>query len=86
MGVFLVTGIKFGWETTKSEKPDIKLKGKFIIAAFVSFIIGAILDALLLPNLLMIIINRAILISGSIEYYLGFILPDKIKKLLLRDN
>ena len=86
MGIFLITGIKFGLKTLKTDDPVLKLKGKFIIAAFISFTIGALLDALISIHLIWIIVIRAILISSSIEYYLGFILPEKVKNLILKKS
>jgi hypothetical protein len=80
MGIFVITGIRFGLESLKSTNPEIKLKGKFLIIAFLSFLTGAVLDALLPLHPVWLIITRIILISSAIEYYFGFILPEWIRK------
>ncbi len=85
MLIFLMTGIKFGLETAKSDKSDIKLKGKFILAAFVSFTIGAFVDIVSPIHIVWILISRGMLISSSIEYYFGFILPEKFKQYVSKD-
>ncbi|MFX0147173.1 MAG: hypothetical protein ACFE8E_05445 [Candidatus Hodarchaeota archaeon] len=82
----LFTGIQFGRESLKDENPEINLKGKLLIAAFISFVTGAILEILSSLSIIIMIIARIILISSSIEFYGGFMLPDWMKKLLLRNN
>ncbi len=81
----LITGISFGIETNKSKSADIRAKGKFILVAFSSFFIGAILDAgLVQSNTIMLVIIRVILISSAIEFYFGFFLPKWLKDRILK--
>ena len=68
----------------KSDDPEITLKGKFFIVAFVSWAIGAVMDAALPLNIVTLTIARIILISSAIEFYIGFILPKIVKKLFLK--
>jgi hypothetical protein len=82
----LITGVQFGRESLKDESPEIKLKGKLLITAFISFVTGAILEILSGLSIVLMIIARIILISSSIEFYGGFMLPDWMKKLFLRKN
>ncbi len=84
--LFLITGVIFGRESLKSEIPEIKLKGKFLILAFITFIIGGILDTLVTTAIYQIVIKRSFLILASFLFYLGFILPDWVKKLLLKEE
>ncbi|MBD3255190.1 MAG: hypothetical protein GF383_08855 [Candidatus Lokiarchaeota archaeon] len=79
----LVTGIKFSITSMRSENDIVRLKGRFLLAAFLSFSIGAALDALLPLTPLTLIIIRLILTSSAIEYYLGFLLPEKISDWLI---
>jgi len=87
---FVISGLIFGRESLKSKNPEIKLKGKFLVAAFISFGIGAGLDGFkpfLFPAAsldIILLINRIILISSAFEFYLGFVLPDRIKSILLK--
>ncbi len=72
----LVTGIIFGWKSMTSRQLGLRYKGYYIILAWVSFFIGALLDAGLLPLIdITLILVRILLISSSIEFYFGFFLP-----------
>jgi len=82
----LVSGILFARESLKSDTPEIKLKGKLLLAAFLSFVIGSLLEILSGISIAILIIARLILISSSIEFYGGFILPQWMEKLFLRNK
>lgn len=82
--MLLITGFIFYLKTLKSGDPEIVLKGKFLLFSFIMFVIGSLIDAILFTdNILILLIARIILISSSIGFYLGFILPESIKRLLL---
>jgi len=88
---FLTTGLMFAIKSLKSDNPEIKLKGKFLFLAVVSFTIGAALDGLkpfLFEEILnaVLIINRIILVTSALEFYTGFMLPRWIKELILRNE
>ena len=79
------TGILMGRKSLQSEIPQIRLKGKFLIAAPVCYILGGLLDVGLInfiPEL--IILTRSILMLGSLLFYLGFLLPRPIEELFLK--
>jgi hypothetical protein len=80
----LITGLLFARVAIKSEDPKTVWKGRFLAAAFISFCIGAFLDALLPRDLILLVIIRLILIASVFEYYLGFFLPDKIANVLIK--
>ena len=82
----LITGILFGKESLKAENPETRLKGYFLIAAFISWSIGAIMDAALPLTIINLTIARLILISSAIEFYCGFILPKFVKNLLIKQE
>ena len=87
--IVLATGLKFAIESFKADDRTIKLKGKLLIIAFIFFTTGAILDSvgpIILGEMseVMIVIVRMILISSSIIFYLGFILPEWARKLFLK--
>jgi hypothetical protein len=84
LGIFLITGIIMGKESMKSENKEIELKGKFLIIAFLSFLVGTLLELFLPLNPVWIMVIRFILISAAIEYYIGFTLPEFIKKIMLK--
>jgi hypothetical protein len=79
----LITGILFAKESFKSEDLKIKWKGKFLLLAFISFSFGAFIEAVFPRNPLVLVIVRLILILSSIEYYLGFFLPERLANLLI---
>ncbi|HEY0089297.1 MAG TPA: hypothetical protein VGB37_10660 [Candidatus Lokiarchaeia archaeon] len=83
--VILIAGMLISKESLRSEKSDIRLKGQFLFLAFVLSCIGAFADATLPLTLLTILIVRLILITGSIMFYLGFLLPKWLKKLILKE-
>jgi hypothetical protein len=78
--ILFISGIFFGKFSLKSHNPEVKLQGKFIIAAFISFTIGAFLDSALPLNIITLALSRVILISASLEFYMGFIFPRFLKK------
>ncbi len=82
----LITGILFGRESLGSENPELRLKGYLLIAAFVSWSIGAILDAALPLNIITLTIARLILISSALEFYCGFLLPKFVKDLFIKQK
>ncbi len=82
--LFLVTGILFSRKSLQSESREIRFKGKLLMAAFISFTIGTVLD-FAIPNPLTYIVARLILLSSSIEFYIGFLLPERIKRLLFKE-
>jgi len=84
LGIFMITGIIMGKESLKSENKEINLKGKFLILAFLSFLIGTLLELFLPLHPVGIMIIRFILISSAMEYYIGFTMPNSIKKIILK--
>ncbi len=82
IGILLVTGVKFGKASlTPDATPDVRLKGKLLIAAIITWAVGALLDSAIPLNLLTLPITRILLISSSILFLGGWILPDWMKKL-----
>ena len=81
---FLVTGGYFSYRSMKLDDPEIKWKGLFLLIAWISFALGALLDAMIYLTEITLILTRLLLISSALEYYLGFFLPEKLKKLLIK--
>ncbi len=84
--VVVIFGILFARHSMRAENPEIKLKGKFILAAFIFYLVGAILDVLIPLTPITVVITRLILTLGAISFYIGFILPEWIKKILLKEQ
>jgi len=88
------TGLKFAQKSLRSEDPDVRLKGKLLRAAFITFTIASILDSLLGmifvdptdPLLaIMVVITRVLLIISAIAFYGEFILPKWMKAIFSRN-
>ena len=89
----LITGVIFAQKSVKSENPEVKLKGKLLRAAFITFTIAAILDSLLGtifedpadPLLaIMVVFIRILLIISALEFYSGFLLPRWIRDIFMK--
>ncbi len=78
-----ITGFHFAAKSMKKEEPlEVRWKGRFLLIAFLFFGISAIFDALIEMDSLLLIIIRIILALAMFLFYLGFILPKWIKKIL----
>ncbi|MHA2394459.1 MAG: hypothetical protein ACXAEX_21175 [Promethearchaeota archaeon] len=89
----LVTGINFAQKSVRSEDREIKLKGKLLRGAFITFTIAAILDSLLgtifeTPTdpllAIMVVLVRILLIISALEFYGGFLLPRWMREIFLK--
>lgn len=78
--ISLIAGLLFARISIKSDSNEVSLKGKFLFIAFILFVAGAVSDTIFLRDILTLFITRIILISASVFFYLGFILPKFIKK------
>lgn len=82
--ILLFTGIHFSLQTMKYEDIEMKTKGKFLLFAFPSFAIGGLLDSTLPSNEITLILFRLLLISSIIGFYIGYLLPNWIKKRMIK--
>ena len=92
-----ITGFKFARKSTRSENKEVRLKGKLLLYAFIAFTIAALLEKTvrsiligivfadpLLPILsIMLVVVRSLLISSSIAFYGGFLLPRWMKEIFM---
>ncbi|MFX0075202.1 MAG: hypothetical protein ACFE96_07160 [Candidatus Hermodarchaeota archaeon] len=82
--VSIVTGLLFSVQSIKSENPVVKWKGRFILLAIVTFSIAAVFQTLLPTNTIAIILVYILLIISVFEFYLGFLLPERLKNWLIK--
>ena len=82
--LIIITGTLFSRESIKSQNPEVRLKGKFLLLAFYSLVLGAVLEIFSHISISILILARLILILSSITCYIGFILPNWIKRLILK--
>ena len=73
----------FALRTLKSDIPEIKLKGKFLLVALILYPIGTLIDLLQEGIVILVIIARVIAIVSAFSFYLGLILPERVKKIFL---
>lgn len=88
LGSSLVSFLMFATSSLKSENPEIRLKGKFLIIAFLTYTVCAVLDsfAFFLTQPIMVVLIRIFLMLSAIEFYFGWILPDFIKKIFIKSE
>jgi hypothetical protein len=92
-----ITGLKFARKSVKSENKEVSLKGKLLQFAFIAFTIAALLektarsiligtvfpDPTILLLSVMLVVVRVLLISSSIAFYGGFLLPRWMKEIFM---
>lgn len=64
------------------DNPEIQWKGRFLILSFNLFAIGSIGDGFIPLNPVTLIVFRLFLVLSNTFYYIGFILPKWMKKIL----
>ncbi|MFW9875989.1 MAG: hypothetical protein ACFFG0_23045 [Candidatus Thorarchaeota archaeon] len=78
-----ITGNEFSRASLKvKDNPIILWKGRFLIISFNIFAIGAIGDGFIPLTPVTLIIFRSFMMISSTTYYIGFILPKWMKRLL----
>ena len=83
--VFILPGLWFSRESLRSDKPDIKLKGKFLLFTFIVSILMTLLE-LLSATVLVYLIARIIAVFVAISFYIGFIMPNWVKNIFLKKS
>lgn len=84
--IVIVVGTIFSLESLKSDNPHTRIRGKFFILAYYSFFIAGIFEILRDSSMLLLIISRVLLILSGMEFYVGFMFPNWIKKLYFREK
>lgn len=80
------TGFHFAAKSLKLEDKEIQWKGRFLLIAFLCFGISAIADSVIPMTEISLVIFRIILILANLFFYIGFILPKWIKKIIFRED
>ncbi|MFX1273843.1 MAG: hypothetical protein ACFFBP_13920 [Promethearchaeota archaeon] len=74
----------FAMYTLKSDIPEIKLKGIFLLIALILYPIGTLIDLLQQDIVILVILARIIAIISALSFYLGLILPERVKKIFIK--
>ena len=81
--ICVVCGGLFARETLRSDSADVRLKGKLLVVAFMSFAVGGLMEVITLMELLTAV-ARVFTIIGAFFFYSGFMLPKWMKELFLK--
>jgi hypothetical protein len=81
-----VTSYFFIRESLRSDNPEIRLRGKFILSGIITLFIGAIMEGFLSLITIFLVISRILLIICGALFYIGFIPPEFIRKRLLKSE
>jgi glucose-6-phosphate-specific signal transduction histidine kinase len=77
--VFMISGFWLTINTLRLKDSENRLRGKFLLIAFLLFLVGAILEMIIFNP-----INRTIVLLAAIIFYIGFTLPEKIKNKIIK--
>jgi len=83
--VIFLTGILIAIVSIKTNNPEHRLRGIFLLITLITFVVGAGLDTLELDILALTII-RLIMISSALEFYITFIMPKWVKRVLIKET
>jgi len=84
--IFLITGMIFARKAIKSDKLDIKLKGKILFMAIIFYVVGGVWDGVFVSEGSLLIVSRIVLALSAVLFYYGFILPNWIKKIFIKES
>ena len=70
----------------KSVSPELKLKGIFILGSLIIFSVVVQFDGFVQLDIPQLIIVRSFVILSSIFAYIGWIMPESLKKFLLKNK
>jgi hypothetical protein len=78
-----ITGMHFSIVSMRIEKnPLVHWKGRFLLVSFILFAVGAVGDALIELTPFTLILIKVVLILSSFFYYIGFMMPKWMIKIL----
>ena len=79
----LITGLHFSIRSMRvQDNPEVKWKGRFLFISFILYFFGEMDFMSMFFGIEFAVFTRLILIFSSILFYIGFMMPDFMKKLL----
>ena len=84
--VLWLTGTLLGKNSLKSKDPELKLKGRLIIAGISLWSLCGVLDSAISLEVISLTLIRILLILGGILFYGGFMMPKWTKKIFLNQK
>jgi hypothetical protein len=86
LSITVVTMAMFIRACFRSSSEKVRWKGRFILIAMVFMVIGSFIDAVVTISYMSLIIVRFILIGRIIFSYLGWLLPDRVARWLIKES
>ena len=86
--VLLITGFILARASLKAGGDELRMKGIFLLTAFISFTIATVIDVIGAesPSEITILLARIFLIVSSLCFYIGFILPKFVRNLFIKQQ
>lgn len=82
----LITGLLFARLNLMSDNPEIRLKGRFLVYAFIAFFISGIIYSFIpLPSVFFALIYIGLL-SSAISFYYGFISSKRMLRIFMKQK
>ncbi|TFG28247.1 MAG: hypothetical protein EU532_05640 [Promethearchaeota archaeon] len=81
----MITGLLFVFNCLRSENKLTILKGKFLFLGLIFIFVSVFLEAIIITGSFLIVIARVVNIIGAVCFYIGFVAPNFIKKLFIKD-
>ena len=87
IALLLITGFLFARASLKAGQADVRIKGIFLLIAFVSFTVATVIDVIGAdnPNEITILLARTFLIFSSLCFYIGYTLPKFVKNRFIKE-
>jgi len=85
MSIIMITGFLFVFNCLRSENKLTILKGKFLFLGLIFIFVSVFLEAIIITGSFLIVIARVVNIIGAVCFYIGFVAPNFIKKLFIKD-
>ena len=82
----LVFTIVFIRSCFKSENEKVRWRGRFLLISTILMVVGSLMDTVLTITITTLFIARIFLVTRLIFAYLGWLLPDKVAKWLIKEN
>jgi hypothetical protein len=87
LGIVLIfSAFFFSIKSILSKDKTVALKGKLVLFGFIIYTISVVLNAFLASFAIAIIFERLFLILSSILLYMGFLLPNWVQKIFLKEQ
>ena len=84
--ISIITNIMFLIASLRSAEAEVRWKGKFIFMTFVVYVFATILDSTVPLNTISLFITRMLLIVSTILGYIGWTMPDRVARWLIKDS